>query len=44
MKHLGGSGKMDLCWVVPWGHVVEPLNQQVYLTCGRPPDTSQTYL
>jgi hypothetical protein len=25
-----------LCWVVPWDHVVEPLNHQVYLTCGWP--------
>jgi hypothetical protein len=32
---------IGLCWVVPWGHVVEPLNHQVYLTCGRPPMTKE---
>jgi hypothetical protein len=27
--------------VVPWGHVIEPLNHQVYLTCGRPPRSKE---
>jgi hypothetical protein len=27
--------------VVPWGHVVEPLNHQVYLTCGWPPRSKE---
>jgi hypothetical protein len=27
--------------MVPWGHVVEPLNHQVYLTCGRPPRSKE---
>jgi hypothetical protein len=40
MNHLGGCG---FVWVMLSGSlgVVEPLNHQVYLTCGRPPRSKE---